>query len=183
MTRSTRFIGVPPCSSSSLRPPLPRSARPPPPRAAGARAGSPSDRATARGPSRWSDRGARPPRPRPLVGILQRLLCFAPSSLLGELPMSAQLTWSLVSASDHALGGDDLGRLGVARAERHLHRLHERLADVAHDLAAGRVAVGIEPERRRTARARPRRAFWVCSRYSSHSSRRSSFCTHWSAVV
>ena len=53
--------------------------------------------------------------------------------------------WSLVSASDHALGGDELGAPRAAALERHLHRLDERLADVADDLAAGRFLFGSRP--------------------------------------
>ena len=48
---------------------------------------------------------------------------------------------------DHALRGDDLGGAGVAFLLRDLHRLDERLADVADDLTAGRFLFGVQSER------------------------------------
>ena len=43
-----------------------------------------------------------------------------------------------------ALGRDELCRLGFRVGEGHLHRLHERAADVTDDLTPRRVGLGVE---------------------------------------
>ena len=46
-----------------------------------------------------------------------------------------------------AFAGDQLGGADRPPRKRHLHRDHQRLAVVLHDLAAGRHLAGIEPQR------------------------------------
>ena len=82
-----------------------------------------------------------------LVGFLQRRALLA-LRLLGELADQLPVQVVLGLGEHDALGGHDLRRLGLAALEGHLHRLHQRLADVPDDQSPGRLRLRIELEPR-----------------------------------
>ena len=70
------------------------------------------------------------------------------ASLGGERALAEELpVLVILGLGEHdALAGNDLRRLWIAGCLRLLDRRHQCGADVAHDFASGRLALGVQPE-------------------------------------